>query len=206
MGWTDGDQFTRAARRGPKPEPWPLAEIIDAQDPSRPPEFDRPPLDRPPLDLPDNRAARRSGPFLRHNDLPWYGPIPNVGISSARSRHIHSTGGWPSPDLPHRTPVRVDVVPLIHMRARRAGWSARWSGAEILMQHWGVAPSTTCRRAALIAQLAELADNPRTPETGDGAPTGPPPLQQLDVPTSITPTRGPCHQAGALAGVSRASP
>jgi hypothetical protein len=152
----------------------------------------------PPLDTTGagpSRAERRRG--RGRPDLPWHGPIPNTGRSLGRARAA-AAGRWRFARMPARTAVRVDVVPVIHQRARCGTWAARWSSAQL--------------------DTAAVLDTHTAATAAGELPTGPPPPPPRppvelpaaawpDAATSTAPTRGPNPRpTGALATAGAAPP
>jgi hypothetical protein len=84
--------------------------------------------DRAPSAPPDNRPGGRARSGIGHLDFPWVGTVPNVGQSL---RRLRAAGKSRQGRGASAAPVRVDVVPVIHQRAARGAWSARWSTAAV---------------------------------------------------------------------------
>lgn len=118
------------------------------------------------------RAERRNDERYWHGsrqlDLPWVGPIPNIGQALWHPRRAAAgrTMGNHARRRSTRTPVRVDVVPIIHMRAARGRWSARWAaGCCVVLAdaHRTFAPLTVVEAAAAAAdELPASADEHTT--------------------------------------------
>jgi len=144
------------------------------------------------------RAAHRSRAYRirarRHNnpDLPWVGAIPRVGAGMAPLRAAmrgHNIG-------PTQTAVRVDVVPVIHQRAERGTWSARWSGARILhrdQHHTYTAPTTIAPGPStdLAGRVDPVTLHPAAGTTAGDPGTTTDPAHTRAAARTTTPTRGP---------------
>lgn len=172
------------------------------------PEDEAPPLC--PDDTPDgwdgSRAERREPRGIGHLDLPWHGPIPHVGRSIHRLRAAwHNRAG--RRELSWHTPVPVDVVPVIHQRAARGNWAARWSGARVVarLSHRTYAPVTTV--AGAVAPLTLAAGQAVTTQATRDDQHGREPAELAER-TVIDPTRGPTEGRlfGALAGLATGPP
>jgi hypothetical protein len=153
------------------------------------------PMDEAPGGGPDNRASRRERLGLEYCDLPWYGVVPNVGAALGRLRAMMKNRH--RSDLPRQTPVLVDVVPLIHARAARGSWSARWSTARVLTQHAHrtfTAPTTAGDEAAEVDPTEAEASADRPSGRGDPPDERPGPTSPITTITT-TPTRGPNRRA-----------
>lgn len=152
------------------------------------------------------RAERREPRGIGHLDLPWRGPIPNVGRSIHRLRAAWR-GRAGRRGMPWRTPVKVDVVPAIHQRAARGSWSARWSGAHVItrLSHRTYTAVTAVDGA--VASLTLISGRIVTAGRGTLATRHERPPEHWTDCTVIDPTRGPtAPRPGALACLALGPP
>lgn len=149
-------------------------------------------------------ARRRRGfPSIAGHDRPWVGPepVPGRSIVSARRawRSPRHGGAW----VGRRAAVRLDVGPVIAMRAARGRWSAQCA-AGVRVREFGGACQAYGATTVRVPELAELgaASAPlHSFRAGTAEPEpAPDPGRRHDVMTAATATRGPDGgRSGSLA-------